>query len=194
MTFKPTHEITDKQKEIFFFIVDYLEENGYQPTTREAAQHFGITRRAASDRIEQLIRKGYLVAPPLNQERSLKINNVRFEVEMDYRAIEGLDPLSEKQADVWKIIIDYLGEYGYQPTCSEMSALIGVSRASITQRLKYLMEKGYIVSRPRPSDEELAERSRRTGRRSRARVNHDRAYQIKGLKVKVIPTDDEEDG
>ena len=53
--------LTKRQQEILDFIIDFTDENGYQPSYREIGEHFGIkSTRGVSDHIEALIRKGCL--------------------------------------------------------------------------------------------------------------------------------------
>jgi len=53
-------DLTARQREILHFIQGFLAEEGYPPTVREIAAHFGIDYRAAIDHLRALERKGSL--------------------------------------------------------------------------------------------------------------------------------------
>jgi repressor LexA len=71
-------ELSEKQREVLEFLVRFIEENGYQPSLKEMAEFFGITKKALRDRIMQLRAKGYVNVPAERQERCLKLSNLRF--------------------------------------------------------------------------------------------------------------------
>ena len=50
--------LTEIQADTFYFIREFIEENGYSPTRAEIAEHYDITGNAAQQRVEALIRKG----------------------------------------------------------------------------------------------------------------------------------------
>ncbi|MBO7135836.1 MAG: repressor LexA [Spirochaetaceae bacterium] len=64
--------LTERQQESLRFIRDYTLENSRPPTIREVADHFGVTVKAAQDRITALRKKNFL-APSDNCSRSLRI-------------------------------------------------------------------------------------------------------------------------
>lgn len=53
--------LTERQSEVLEFIRAYAEENGYSPTVREIAEHFGLrSTNAVADHLRALERKGAL--------------------------------------------------------------------------------------------------------------------------------------
>ena len=64
--------LTERQRESLRFIRDYTLENSRPPTIREVAEHFGVTVKAAQDRITALRKKNFL-APSDNCSRSLRV-------------------------------------------------------------------------------------------------------------------------
>ncbi len=53
--------LTKKQREIFDFIVDFMEEHGFAPSYREIAEHFDLSSvSTVHDHIRALSNKGYL--------------------------------------------------------------------------------------------------------------------------------------
>ncbi len=52
--------LTPRQSEVFDFIQKHAAEQGYPPTVREIAGHFGFDYRAAIDHLRALERKGML--------------------------------------------------------------------------------------------------------------------------------------
>jgi repressor LexA len=58
-------DLTARQREIYDFLVEYAEENGYPPTLREICHRFGMaSTRAASDHLKALDRKGFIGRSP----------------------------------------------------------------------------------------------------------------------------------
>ncbi|TJY65010.1 repressor LexA [Sinimarinibacterium sp. CAU 1509] len=51
-------ELTPRQAEILAFIRDSVREEGYPPSQRDIAQHFGFAQNAARDHLLALVRKG----------------------------------------------------------------------------------------------------------------------------------------
>ena len=53
-------DLTPRQRQILSFIQGFLAEQGYPPTVREIAAHFGIDYRAVIDHLRALEKKGSL--------------------------------------------------------------------------------------------------------------------------------------
>jgi repressor LexA len=64
--------LTSRQESILKFITDYVAENGFPPSVREIAGHFGIYPATVQDHIVALERKGYLQKKRF-QSRSLSV-------------------------------------------------------------------------------------------------------------------------
>ncbi len=56
--------LTERQRLVLAFIEDFCRRQGYPPTVREVAAHFGVQPRAAADHLAALKRKGYLHREP----------------------------------------------------------------------------------------------------------------------------------
>ena len=56
--------MTDRQQAVLEFVEEFCARQGYPPTVREVAAHFGIQPRAAADHLEALKRKGQLHREP----------------------------------------------------------------------------------------------------------------------------------
>ena len=56
--------LTDRQRLVLSFIEDYCRRQGYPPTVREVAAHFGVQPRAAADHLAALKKKGHLHREP----------------------------------------------------------------------------------------------------------------------------------
>jgi len=55
------NELTSRQKEVFEFLKDFLQERGFPPTLREIASHFGLRGpKAPQKTLNILERKGYI--------------------------------------------------------------------------------------------------------------------------------------
>jgi len=54
-------ELTEKQKEIFDYIVDYVQENGFPPTREEIAKNFNLKQKASvGHQLQALEKKGFI--------------------------------------------------------------------------------------------------------------------------------------
>ena len=56
--------LTDRQRLVLNFVEEFCRRQGYPPTVREVAAHFGVQPRAAADHLAALKRKGYLHREP----------------------------------------------------------------------------------------------------------------------------------
>jgi len=67
-------KMTKRQTEILNFIVSYVRDNGYAPSYREIAEHFGISSTATvHEHVKNLESKGYLSGVG-ESARSLEVN------------------------------------------------------------------------------------------------------------------------
>ena len=53
-------DLTERQRRILVFIVEYISDNGRSPSYSDIAGHFGFSTKAAYDSVLALIRKGRL--------------------------------------------------------------------------------------------------------------------------------------
>jgi repressor LexA len=71
-------ELTDRQKEVLYFIADYLKKNSYPPTIREIADNYSISVKGAHDHITALRKKGFLKQAD-KRPRTLGLTHARQE-------------------------------------------------------------------------------------------------------------------
>jgi repressor LexA len=77
-------EPTQKQREVLFFITEYINAHAYPPTIREIADHFEVSVKGAYDHVAALKKKGRIAGG----ERSRTLVVVRQEEEPDADAFE----------------------------------------------------------------------------------------------------------
>ncbi len=65
-------DLTERQKEVFEFIKDYIKDHRYPPTVREVATHFKISVKGGFDHLRALKKKEYIRCD-LNRSRALEI-------------------------------------------------------------------------------------------------------------------------
>lgn len=53
-------DLTSRQQEILDFIIDFKDRKDYSPTLDEIADRFGFYKKAASDHVAVLKKKGYI--------------------------------------------------------------------------------------------------------------------------------------
>uniref|UniRef100_A0A7C3V9G1 LexA repressor n=1 Tax=Desulfobacca acetoxidans TaxID=60893 RepID=A0A7C3V9G1_9BACT len=56
--------LTERQRLVLTFVEEFCRRQGYPPTVREVAAHFGVQPRAAADHLAALKKKGYLHREP----------------------------------------------------------------------------------------------------------------------------------
>ncbi len=64
--------LTARQKEVLDFLAHFIEQNGYPPTRREVAAHFGISVKAVFDHVKALEKKQYIRCGE-NQSRAIEL-------------------------------------------------------------------------------------------------------------------------
>ncbi len=74
----------DPNQDLLLFILRYLRENGFQPTTQEMADHFGVTVPTINNRLWKLEEDGYLTRVGA---RALRIKHL--EVSLKFKEQEG---------------------------------------------------------------------------------------------------------
>ncbi|MBY0525563.1 MAG: hypothetical protein K2R98_19315 [Gemmataceae bacterium] len=72
---------SDKQMEVFRFLIAHIQEHGYQPSIAEMAMHFGVTKRAILDRLQQMESKGFLKTGR-RKDRAIELSYVKFQAIM----------------------------------------------------------------------------------------------------------------
>ncbi len=113
-------KLTERQKAILDFILDYIEENGYPPTYREIGAEFQIASTFGVKRhIDALVKKGYLTVESnssramtvLNRSEAEKSTNEEFiEVPLVGRVAAGYPVLAEENIeDTIKLHKDFVG-------------------------------------------------------------------------------------
>jgi repressor LexA len=65
-------ELTQRQREVLTFIIDYLKKHTFPPTIREIADFFAISVKGAYDHVAALKKKGYIRGDP-KRSRTLEI-------------------------------------------------------------------------------------------------------------------------
>lgn len=69
--------LTDRQREIYEYIVHQVERLGYQPTVRDIGAHFSIWPATVQDHIVALRKKGWLeAAGPLKKRANAIMGDI----------------------------------------------------------------------------------------------------------------------
>ncbi|HWS86446.1 MAG TPA: helix-turn-helix domain-containing protein [Pyrinomonadaceae bacterium] len=64
-------------------------------------------------------------------------------------ALRGLPPLTDKQAECLRYVLDYFLERRYYPTQREVAAAMSLNSSTAESYLKPLIQKGYLEREPR---------------------------------------------
>lgn len=73
-------ELTEKQAEVFYFIKDFIETEGYPPSRAEMACEFEISQNAIQLRVKALVKKGALTFKQGKQRSTLPVKGFRVRV------------------------------------------------------------------------------------------------------------------
>lgn len=68
---------TDRQKEVLRFVVEFIEQHGYQPSRREIAEHFGVAPNSIMGHLRGLEQRGFIDLSN-GKDRAMRIPNVYF--------------------------------------------------------------------------------------------------------------------
>ncbi len=71
-------QMTSRQKEIYRFLEDFIEREGYSPSIREVGEHFGMSPMGARDHLQALEKKGFIQSGA-NTSRSIVLSRGRDE-------------------------------------------------------------------------------------------------------------------
>lgn len=69
-------ELTEKQKRVLHFLVEYTKRHGYPPTVREIGEHFKILWAAARVHLKAIEKKGFIRLNP-SKSRGIEIAGFR---------------------------------------------------------------------------------------------------------------------
>jgi repressor LexA len=76
-------ELTQRQREVFTFITDYIKKHTFPPTIREIADFFAISVKGAYDHVAALKKKGYIRGDPKRSRTMEIIKNADGDEEED---------------------------------------------------------------------------------------------------------------
>lgn len=79
MSHTPDPNPSDKQLEVYHYLIAHVSVHGFQPSLEEIGKVFGVTRNAIHGRMKELQRRGYIELPDGNRERSVIFLNIQFE-------------------------------------------------------------------------------------------------------------------
>jgi Mn-dependent DtxR family transcriptional regulator len=82
MTRAPETEPSEKMLEVLRHIIDFVEENGYQPSQAEMAGHFGVTKSAVAARLKGLAERGVVGLADGDRERAVRLYYVKYKAYM----------------------------------------------------------------------------------------------------------------
>ncbi len=80
---QPAHLPSDKQMDVFKFIIAFVEENGFQPSQTEIGLHFKVSKNAVTERLKSLERNGVVKLPITARERAIRLKHVKFKAVYD---------------------------------------------------------------------------------------------------------------
>ncbi len=72
-------DLTNKQKQILDFIIEYIKTKNYPPSIREIADHFKITPKGAYDHLKAIEKKGFIKTEK-NRSRAIELTKTQQEV------------------------------------------------------------------------------------------------------------------
>ncbi len=70
--------ITPKQRQLLKYLIDQTARNGYQPSTKEMAVHFGCQVAAVVQKLDRLQDLGFITLSAVGKGRCITINHLQF--------------------------------------------------------------------------------------------------------------------
>lgn len=61
--------LTDRQRDVYAMFAGYIQDNGYAPTYREAAERLGMTAQMVEAHIKNIVAKGWMAYTVKKQRR-----------------------------------------------------------------------------------------------------------------------------
>lgn len=74
---KKQAEVSEKQLEVFKYLIAYIQDNGFQPSVAEMAVHFNVSKRAVLDRLQLLEEKGFIRCGK-SKDRAIEFPMIKF--------------------------------------------------------------------------------------------------------------------
>jgi SOS-response transcriptional repressor LexA len=82
MTKAAQAEPSEKMLEVLRYIVECVEQNGYQPSQAEMAGHFGVTKSAIAARLKGLAERGVVGLTDGDRERAVRLFFIKYKAYM----------------------------------------------------------------------------------------------------------------
>lgn len=122
MSHQPDPNLSEKQLDVYHYIIAHVSVHGFQPNMEEMGKVFGVSRNAIHGRLKELERRGFIELPN-NRERSIVLLNIQFQPFMS----KGAKPLpGEVDAKLEKFIREgtrtLIDERTVEPTTAAQSA------------------------------------------------------------------------
>jgi SOS-response transcriptional repressor LexA len=73
-----SEELTSKQQEVWDYLINCIQQNGFQPSMQEMANHFQVDKNAIYMRIKGLIKKGWIKQNDPKRDRALTLKHAKF--------------------------------------------------------------------------------------------------------------------
>lgn len=150
-------EVTEKQKELYFYLVLFIEDHGYQPSIEEMAETFEVARKSIQDKITLMEEHGIMRRGQAKHERCVGLRHVGFKAIEDSSLAKNLPAVSPEAAAIHRELIRSVCEEGYQLTSIEIAGTFNISRTLVRKLLHELEENGWVALR-KSDDGRLLER------------------------------------
>jgi Mn-dependent DtxR family transcriptional regulator len=135
-------DISEKQAELYMYLVRHVEQYGYQPSLTEVAEAFGVTAKAVRDRLMQLANKGYVELGPKYADRCIRLRHVFFKAQLmpgtpDAPA-QTREPHPQSGPVLREAIAEFLNQQDNAPaTASEIATGLDVPRNKVYAALQH---------------------------------------------------------
>lgn len=141
-------------KQIYEFLLDYVETHGCAPTVRAVANAAGCSVSTAHQRMGLLEAQGFISRDPGKpramtvaglQSKEPQQSDARSESqEASFPYKDMADSLSGRHREAFVFIGEYIAKNGYGPSVREIADSLGVSPSTAHGEVNYLRELGFI--------------------------------------------------
>lgn len=149
----PSKRLVEASDELYKYIIGYWQKMGYPPSEKEMREICDKHRITVMRSLSRLAQIG-LIEPDFSASKR-KICLIKYQIKEDSKMTPELKErrmllLRQKDdltTEVYRFVRDYIIEYGYSPTFSEIGAELAISSTTAKRHVFRLIDLRYLKSK-----------------------------------------------
>ena len=149
-----TESLHKTSKQIYEFLLNYVETHGYAPTVRAVAGAVGCSVSTAQRHMDLLESQGFITRDP-GKPRAMTVAGLQSKAprrsgadgeseEASLLHKDMADFLSGRHREAFVFIDEYIARNGYGPSVRELADSLGISPSTAHGEIQYLLEIGFV--------------------------------------------------